>query len=221
VALEAKSSRMAAMTCVLLIGEDEVSRRALAEWIGGTGEFETTPDAPGEFHGRIVAVVVAPGQGEDGRAIVEGLRRRGIARPILLLAAEGDAPVAGAEIFRKPIRLNALLVRLRALASRGEADEIEIGPHRLRPATKLLIDTRTGARVRLTEREVGILTRLRAADGRPVPRETLLGDVFGYGAGVDTHTLETHIYRLRRKIERGEEANRVLVTEAGGYRLTI
>lgn len=215
---------MAAMKSVLLIGDDEASRRALAEWIGGTGEFETidtTPDAPGDLRGHLVAVVVAPGQGQDPRTIVEGLRRRGITRPVLLLASEGDAPVAGAEIFRKPIRLTALLVRLRALAERGDADEMEIGPHRLRPATKLLIDTRTGARVRLTEREVGILTRLRAADGRPVPRETLLGDVFGYGAGVDTHTLETHIYRLRRKIERGEETDRVLVTEAGGYRLAI
>jgi len=208
---------MAAMRRVLLIGGDEAARRALAGWIGETGEFVATE----ELSGRVVAAVVDPERGEDARAIVEGLRERGFTRAILLLAAEGTAPVAGVEVVRKPIRLSSLLTRLRALAERDEADEMEIGPHRLRPATKMLIDTRTGARVRLTEREVGILTRLRAADGHPVPRETLLEDVFGYGVDIDTHTLETHIYRLRRKIERGEDPTRLLLTEAGGYRLAI
>jgi len=215
---------MAVLRRVLLIGGDDASRRALAEWIGDTGEFEVIeamPDARGEFANRPVAAVVDPERVEDSAAIVERLRERGFAHPILLLAAEGAAPVAGAEIHRKPIRLSALLARLRALAEHDATGELEIGRHRLRPATKLLIDTRTGARIRLTEREVGILTRLRAAEGCTVPRETLLGDVFGYGAGVDTHTLETHIYRLRRKIEHGEETPRVLLTEAGGYRLAI
>lgn len=216
---------MAAVKRVLLIGDDEASRRTLAEWIGGAGEFETieaTPDEPDPLPERSLAAVVDSGRGGNVGAIVGRLRERGFDRPVLLLAADrAGPPASGVEVVRKPVRLGALLTRLRALAEREEIDEVAIGPHRLRPATKTLFDTRTGTGVRLTEREVGILTRLHAAEGRPVPRETLLGDVFGYGAGVDTHTLETHIYRLRRKIERGDEAGRVLVTEAGGYRLAI
>ena len=52
-----------------------------------------------------------------------------------------------------------------------------------------------------------------------VSRETLLQEVWGYNSGVTTHTLETHIYRLRQKVEKDAASPQILVTEAGGYKL--
>ena len=67
---------------------------------------------------------------------------------------------------------------------------------------KLLLNPTTNKKIRLTEKETSILKYLYRAGDRPVGRDTLLGEVWGYNAGVTTHTLETHIYRLRQKIER-------------------
>ena len=72
---------------------------------------------------------------------------------------------------------------------------------------------------RVTEKETSILRYLYRAGQRPVSRETLLQEVWGYNSGVTTHTLETHIYRLRQKIEKDAAAPAILVTEAGGYKL--
>src|ERR1700724_1104618 len=86
------------------------------------------------------------------------------------------------------------------------------------PGSKML----TGAnarKVRLTEKETAILRFLYRAGQLPVSRETLLQEVWGYNSGVTTHTLETHIYRLRQKIEKDAANPEILVTEAGGYKL--
>mgnify|MGYP000738789008 CR=1 FL=1 len=93
-----------------------------------------------------------------------------------------------------------------------------IGPYEFRPASKLLVDDKA-KKVRLTEKETSILKYLYRAGDRPVGRSTLLNEVWGYNAGVTTHTLETHIYRLRQKIEPDPANARILVTEPGGYRL--
>ena len=74
-------------------------------------------------------------------------------------------------------------------------------------------------KIRLTEKETNILKYLYRAPEGVVPRDVLLHEVWGYNAGVTTHTLETHIYRLRQKIEPEPSNARLLVTESGGYRL--
>ncbi len=104
------------------------------------------------------------------------------------------------------------------IADNGRADR-QIGPYRFDPAAKRLIE-RSGARtIRLTEKEVAMLDLLWHAGGSVVPREALLAQVWGYQAGLSTHTLETHVYRLRRKIERDPAHAELLITELGGYRL--
>ena len=94
-----------------------------------------------------------------------------------------------------------------------------IGPYMFRPALKMLVEEAARKKIRLTEKEAAILKYLYRAGERSVGRETLLGEVWGYNAGVTTHTLETHVYRLRQKIEKDPSGAEILVTEQGGYRL--
>ena len=113
-----------------------------------------------------------------------------------------------------------LLARIRAQLrshEQSEAAVFSIGGYRFHPAQKLLLDAR-GKKVRLTDKETSILRYLYRKGGDPVGREELLTEVWGYNAGVSTHTLETHVYRLRQKVE-PPGAEKLIVTEGGGYRL--
>jgi Transcriptional regulatory protein, C terminal len=97
-----------------------------------------------------------------------------------------------------------LLARVRTLLRQYETSEdavFTIGPYTFRPSSKLLLNL-NGSKVRLTEKETSILRRLYRAGQRFVPRQTLLQEVWGYNSEVTAHTLETHIYRLRQKIEK-------------------
>ena len=121
----------------------------------------------------------------------------------------------------KPYKFAVLLARIRAQLRQHEASEdavFTIGPYTFRPSSKLLLNPK-GNKVRLTEKETAILRYLYRAGQKPVSRETLLQEVWGYNSGVTTHTLETHIYRLRQKVERDATAPAILVTETGGYKL--
>ncbi|MEQ9350106.1 MAG: response regulator transcription factor, partial [Alphaproteobacteria bacterium] len=121
----------------------------------------------------------------------------------------------------KPFRLNVLLARMRAQLRQHEQSEdavFTIGPYSFRPAQKLLLDEANNKKIRLTEKETQILRYLYRA-GKVVGRDTLLGEVWGYNAAVTTHTLETHVYRLRQKIEADPSNAALLVTEPGGYKL--
>jgi DNA-binding response OmpR family regulator len=93
-----------------------------------------------------------------------------------------------------------------------------IGPFTFRPSSKLVLDD-GGKKVRLTDKETSILRHLYRAGDRSVSRETLLREIFGYSSDLNTHTLESHIYRLRRKIELDAATPAILVTESTGYRL--
>ncbi|MEP3302664.1 MAG: helix-turn-helix domain-containing protein, partial [Roseibium sp.] len=100
----------------------------------------------------------------------------------------------------------------------SEAAPFATGRYSFRPAAKIMQDDK-GSKVRLTEKETSILKFLYRAGEKPVTRDILLHEVWGYNSGVTTHTLETHIYRLRQKIERDPSNAELLVTEAGGYKL--
>jgi DNA-binding response OmpR family regulator len=76
-------------------------------------------------------------------------------------------------------------------------------------------------KIRLTEKETAILKFLCRAGNKPTDRDVLLNEVWGYNTGVTTHTLETHIYRLRQKIEENPSEAQILVTEQSGYRLIL
>jgi len=165
----------------------------------------------------------------DGRELCRLMRRSGSKMPIIMLtAADGEADTilgleSGANDYvTKPFRLGVLLARVRAQLRQHEQSEdavFTIGPYTFRPSAKLLVHDETGMKVRLTEKESAILKFLYRAGNRAVGRDVLLDQVWGYNAGVATHTLETHIYRLRQKIEADPANAQLLLTEPGGYRL--
>ena len=208
---------------VLLVDADPILRGTLAEQLGreGYGEIVAAGDlaqarnalgAPFAFI--IIDQTLPDGSGEG---FASELRQQGFAAPILVLADE-TAQGGNSERIAKPFRFSDLLAWLNSHrgAAKGHG-AIRIGPYQFQPGAKLLTDAEQ-RKIRLTEKETNILTFLHAA-ARTVPRETLLHEVWGYNPAVTTHTLETHIYRLRRKIEENPGKARILVTEEGGYRL--
>jgi len=129
---------------------------------------------------------------------------------------------AGANDYvTKPFRFAVLLARLRAQLRTHEQSEdaiFNVGHYTFRPSQKLLTEE-DGNKVRLTEKETAIMKYLYRAEQKVISRDELLEQVWGYNSGVTTHTLETHIYRLRQKVEKDPSNARLLVTEGGGYKL--
>jgi DNA-binding response OmpR family regulator len=221
---------------ILLVDDDIALRQSLAEQLHLYDEFETTEAGDGVSALALVRktlfdiILMDVGLPDiDGRELCRVMRREGVRCPIIMLTAAGtDADTvlgldSGAnDYITKPFRLNILLARLRAQLRQYEQSEdavFTIGPYSFRPAVKLLVDEAAKRKIRLTEKEAAILKYLYRTGDKPVDRDTLLGEVWGYNAGVTTHTLETHVYRLRQKIERDPSNAEILVTEPGGYRL--
>ena len=221
---------------VLLVDDDDALRGSLAEQLRLHEEFETTVAGTAADGVEIVkndyfdAILLDVGLPDmDGREACRLMRRNGVKSPIIMLTgADTDADAilgldAGANDYvTKPFRLGVLLARLRAQLRQHEQSEdavFTIGPYTFRPSGKVLVDDETEQKVRLTEKETSILKFLYRTGDKVVDRDTLLDEVWGYNAGVTTHTLETHVYRLRQKIERDPSNSKILVTEPGGYRL--
>ena len=125
------------------------------------------------------------------------------------------------DYITKPFRFAVLLARIRAQLRTHEQSEdavFSIGPYTFKPAQKMLIEG-DNQKIRLTEKETAIMKYLYRAEQKIIGREELLEQVWDYNSGVTTHTLETHIYRLRQKIEKDPSNARLLVTEGGGYKL--
>lgn len=221
---------------VLLVDDDEGLRTALGEQLELHEEFFTDSAENGALaleavksahYDMVLLDVGLPDM--DGRDVCRLMRRNGVKAPIIMLTAQdGDADTilgldAGAnDYITKPFKIAVLLARMRAhLRQHEQSDDaiFTIGPYSFRPSAKLLIDEDRNRKVRLTEKETAILKYLYRTGDRMVKRETLLGEVWGYNAGVTTHTLETHVYRLRQKIEPDPSKATILVTDPGGYRL--
>ncbi|RVT89950.1 response regulator transcription factor [Rhodovarius crocodyli] len=229
---------MASPRSVLIVDDDPAVRETLMDQLGLEGEFapavassaaeaETALAAEGARFDAILLDIGLPDG--DGREFCATLRQKGIVVPIIMLTgADGEQDVvrgldSGAnDYIAKPFRLNELLARLRAQLRVYDSSEhavFTIGPYTFRPAMKQLLEAQKNRKIRLTEKEAAILKFLYRAAGKPVPRQTLLNEVWGYNSAVTTHTLETHIYRLRQKIEPETGDSRLLLTEGGGYRL--
>jgi DNA-binding response OmpR family regulator len=226
---------MAQRKTILIIDDDAELRGGLTEQLELHEEFQAT-GAGAAAEGVRQAKELRPDlvlldvdlPDMDGREACRLMRNAGVTAPIIMLtAAVSDSDTilgldsGASDYVTKPFKFNVLLARIRAQLRNHEQSEdavYRIGPYEFRPAQKLLIDARA-KKIRLTDKETNILKYLYRAGGKAVSREELLTEVWGYNAGVTTHTLETHVYRLRQKIEPEPANARLLLTEAGGYRL--
>jgi DNA-binding response OmpR family regulator len=221
---------------ILLVDDDEALVLSLAEQLQLHEEFQTVAvhtasdgikAAEDSYFDALILDVGLPDM--DGRELCRLLRRTGVKAPIIMLTgadSESDTILgldSGAnDYISKPFRLGVLLARLRAQLRQHELSEeavFAIGPYTFQPAQKVLLDDKD-RKIRLTEKETAILKYLYRTGDKPVSRDKLLNEVWGYNSAVTTHTLETHIYRLRQKIERDPARAEILITEKGGYRLT-
>jgi DNA-binding response OmpR family regulator len=220
---------------ILIVDDDPGLRDGLTEQLSLHEEFEAVAVENGikcvqaAKASQIDLVIMDVGLPDiDGREAVRILRKNNFKAPIIMLTGhdtESDILLgleSGANDYvTKPFRFIVLLARIRAQLRQYEANEdatFSIGPYTFRPSSKLLLSPE-GKKVRLTEKETSILRYLYRAERQPVSREMLLQDVWGYNSGLTTHTVETHIYRLRQKIEKDTAAPAILVTDAGGYKL--
>ncbi len=220
---------------ILLVDDDEALVTALAEQLQLHEEFQTVvantahdgiKAAENSYFDALILDVGLPDM--DGRELCRLLRRAGVKSPIIMLTGadtEADTILgldSGANDYvAKPFKLGVLLARLRAQLRQHELSEeavFTIGPYTFQPSQKLLLDDKD-RKIRLTEKETAILKYLYRTGDKSVSREKLLNEVWGYNAAVTTHTLETHIYRLRQKIERYPSSAQILITDKGGYRL--
>jgi DNA-binding response OmpR family regulator len=223
---------------ILIVDDDPGLRSTLAEQLAVDSEFvavEAGSAAEAEEcvaarAARFDAIILDVGLPDaDGRDVCARWRRNGIKLPIIILTGSDEEKdvvrglEAGAnDYIAKPFRMGELLARLRAQLRVFENSEdavFSIGPYSFRPSAKMLQEPQRNRRIRLTEKEAAILKFLYRAGTRAVARQVLLNEVWGYNSSVTTHTLETHIYRLRQKIEPDPTNARLLLTEGGGYRL--
>lgn len=220
---------------ILLVDDDQSLREALIEQLALYDEFKlSAAESSGQAiqfvqDQRVDLVIMDVGLPDmDGREGVRVMRKAGFKSPVIMLTGQGsDADTvlgleAGANDYVvKPFKFAVLLARIRAHLRQHEASEdavFQVGPYTFHPGSKLLVSEK-GSKTKLTEKETAILRFLYRAGRKPIAREVLLQEVWGYNAQVTTHTLETHIYRLRQKIEADPGNARLLVTDAGGYRL--
>lgn len=220
---------------VLLVDDDNDLREIVVSQLSLYEEFEVLQEATAlkgieaARSAMIDLIVMDVGLPDmDGREAVKLLRKSGFKAPIIMLTGhdtDSDTILgleAGANDYvTKPFKFAVLLARMRAQLRQHEQSEdatFVVGPYTFKPSQKLLIDG-NGGKVRLTEKEASIIKYLYRTGGKVVSRDTLLEEVWGYNSGVTTHTLETHVYRLRQKIENDPSNATILVTESGGYKI--
>ncbi len=177
-----------------------------------------------ESRGPADALVVDIGLPDaDGRDVVQALRARGVATPVLFLTARDALPdrlagfaAGGDDYLTKPFAFAELVARLRALVRRGLDETITAGSGLLLdPGTHTM--TLGSETVSLTPTEFRLLARLASEAGALVRRRELVDAAWPHGAIVHDNTLDVYIARLRRKLGRLDGAPRIVTTHGVGY----
>ncbi len=225
-----------AMKRILLVDDDDDMRKALADQLELHEEFETTEVGTAATaieaieHGEFDAIILDVALPDmDGRDVCRLVRRKGVHTPIIMLTGlvgEADAILgleSGANDYvTKPFKLGVLLARLRAHMRQHDQSEdaaFRVGPYTFKPSAKQLHHNARTHDIALSDKESAILKHLYRAGDAAVSRDVLYNEIWDHAASLHTHTLQTHIYRLRQKIEENPSQPEIIVSENGGYRL--
>ena len=204
------------MSNILLLSENKLLADDLAEQIKlAEPEFDIFGEDDKAVHFDIIIV------DEDTAALKTALQQK---VPVFFLTSEDEAGVVVNHIFSKPFHLSALIDDLRGCINRFENSSdgfLRFNCYELRPISKEIINLNNGKIIKLTEKEVAVIKYLYKTKDHIVSKNELLQEVWGYSPEVSTHTIETHIYRLRQKVEQGDEESLLILTEEGGYKLKI
>ena len=161
--------------------------------------------------------------------LCKNIRLEGVQSPIILVAEELGEDVAIAALdagandyVLKPFKINVLVAKIRSNIRQFEQSEFAIlrfGRFSFKPGDKILLNNSSKEEVRLTDKETAIIKLLYLSGGEVVTRATLLEEVWGYNTTLTTHTLETHIYRIRQKVGNASSGQDFIATESEGYRM--
>lgn len=220
---------------ILLIEDEPDLRTTLTDRLQSDGyRVQSTGDGEAGFRQAlegnfdlIVLDVMLPGK--NGFDVCRDIRKAGRIMPILMLTARDQLvdKVLGLKIgaddyLLKPFEMLELTTRLEVLLrrtpSRAVADEVQqFGDVRidLRGTTV----SRGGETISLSAREFQLLRYLLGHRGATLSRDVILKDVWGYGQGTQTRTVDVHIFSLRQKLEADPKNPTLILTVAGlGYK---
>ena len=202
------------MSNILLLSENKLLADDLAEQIKlAEPEFDIFGEDDKAVHFDIIIV------DEDTAALKTALQQK---VPVFFLTSEDEAGVAVNHIFSKPFHLSALIDDLRGCINRFENSSdgfLRFNCYELRPISKEIINLNNDKIIKQTEKEVAVIKYLYKTKDHIVSKNELLQEVWGYSPEVSTHTIETHIYRLRQKVEHDNPEAQLILTEDGGYKL--
>jgi DNA-binding response OmpR family regulator len=224
---------MSSSTKILLVNSDKDLSEALIYQLSLNGMYQIIESGENNIFTQInnnsfnIVIINSQPSKLNGHNVAKKLRTRGYKSPIIMLITHSDASnvdnnlsIGASEYIAKPFKYPALLKSVELqLRQFGKTEDTQhnIGSYVFKPNSKVLESKNKS--IRLTEKENDILKFLYQNLKTTVSREILLHEVWGYNSKVSTHTLETHIYRLRQKIEIDPANACFLITEPGGYRL--
>ena len=200
------------MANILLTSKDSVFKEDLTDQIQHYIEDYVFIDAGSSDKADIVII-------DDDMLALNKIKHKG---PLFYLTSDPTLSVTATQIVQKPIILSEFLDELRSCINIFENSEdgfFSFNRYVVRPISKDILNQRNKEKTKLTEKEIAILKYLYKNKDRLVSKNELLQEVWGYSPDVSTHTIETHIYRLRQKVEQGDPDAQLILTVDGGYQL--
>ena len=203
------------MSNVLILSENTVFKEDLSDQIKyHIPEFEIVDDS------MIADIIVI----DENEGLLKKEERNNNAPMILLTKEEDNVESKVQKIILKPFVLSRFFDALKSsinIFENSDEGNIEFNQYILYPSRKEIFNQRDETTTKLTEREVSMIKYLYKNADRTVSKNDLMQEVWEYSADVATHTVETHIYRLRQKIEQDNSDNQIIITSEGGYQLKL
>ena len=200
------------MSNILILSENGVLKEDLSDQIKHhISDFEVTED---KESADIIVV--------DEK--IELLKSMDKNAPVIFLSSDDSDDIKAHAIIQKPFLLSKFLDTIKAsinIFENSDEGNLEFNKYVLYPSRKEILNKRDKSTTKLTEKEVSVIKYLYKNAGKIVSKNDLMQEVWEYSADVATHTVETHIYRLRQKVEQDNLDNQIIITSDGGYQLKL